>query len=67
MRTVAEYIKRAEQFRKTNKLVLSYYEQGIVTTQTLGRYVKMELKPADISTKFLLRIQQNMLLLWINL
>ena len=67
MRTVAEYIKRAEQFRKTNKLVLSYYEQDIVTTQTLGRYVKMELKPPDISTKFLLRIQQNMLLLWINL
>ena len=67
MRTVAEYIKRTEQFKKTNKLVLSYYEHQTATTQTLGRYVKMKLKAADINKKILLRIQENMLPLWVNL
>ena len=50
VRTVVEYIKATEKFRKTQNLIISYYKHDTVTTQTISRYVKQTLKSSGINT-----------------
>ena len=44
VRTVVEYIKSIEQYRKSQNVILNYCKYGTVATQTICRYVKQTLK-----------------------
>ena len=50
VRTVVEYIKATEKFRKSQNVILSYHTHDVVTTQTVSRYVKLTLKSSGINT-----------------
>ena len=50
VRTVVEYIKATEQYRKSQNLILNCYKCGPVTTQMVCGYVKQTLKVAGINT-----------------
>ena len=50
VRTVLEYIRATEQYRKSRNLILRYYKYGTVATQTVCHYVKQTLKATGINT-----------------
>ena len=51
VRSIVEYIKASEKFRKSKNLLLSYYKHEPIETQTISRYVKLTLKATGINTK----------------
>ena len=51
VRSIVEYIKASEKFRKSKNLLLSYYKHEPKETQIISRYVKLTLKAAGINTK----------------
>ena len=52
VKTVIEYIKASEQYRKLQKLILGDYKYGAMTKQTACLYIKQTLKAAGINTTF---------------
>ena len=46
VRNIVEYIKASEKFRKSKNLLLSYYKQEPIKTQTISRYVNLTLQLA---------------------
>ena len=51
VKNIVEYIKASEKFGKSKNLLLSYYGDEPIETQTICRYVKLTLKAAGINTK----------------
>ena len=53
VRTVIEYIKATEKYRKSENIIINYHKYSIVTTQTVSRYIKQTLKAAGINVCYL--------------